>query len=170
MFLILNNMEDLGIFSEKVLIDKDTEGAINNEIANAYKLVNIDRSLSPRETVRSIREYVDVILDEGSLLDKNDSELRDLSVTLGALWGDRVCKEYGWSWLGLKEDFDEYPAFYVISPNNRYCIPAFGFIYNIINKKNEGLDGNNDNTILLLFNMLDGIETRDTEHPYTVLG
>lgn len=164
------NIEDLGIFSEKVQIDPETEDAINEEISKAYDLIKVDKSLSPSETVRRIREYIDTVLDEDAFFDKDDSFLRDFSVTLGALWGACVCKQYGWNWLGLKEEFDEDLAFYVVSPNNRYCIPPFGFIYRIVNKNNEGFDGKNDNTIVLLFNMLEGIEMRSTNLSYTVLG
>jgi hypothetical protein len=39
----------------------------------------------------------------------------------------------------------------------------------IVQGRNAGLDDENDNTILLLFNMLDGIEGQESAHKYQVL-
>jgi hypothetical protein len=36
-------------------------------------------------------------------------------------------------------------------------------------KNNIGLDGNNDNTVELLFNMMDGIEKQKPKDPYQVI-
>jgi hypothetical protein len=39
----------------------------------------------------------------------------------------------------------------------------------IVNSQNAGLDGENDNTVSLLFNMLDGIENQKSNRKYQVI-
>lgn len=162
-------MDDLGRFEEKIVVNDEIRDAIRKEISDAYDLIQIDRTLSPSETVKRIREYLDLILSSGELIQYDSDRLTNLAVTIGSLWGDAVCKEYKWTWLGLKENGDEYPAYYVVSPNNKCCIPPFGFIHKIISIENTGLDGNNDNTTMLLFNMLDGVEAQFSDKAYQLL-
>lgn len=45
-------------------------------------------------------------------------------------------------------------------------MPNLYFLNNILQGNNAGLDGNNDNTVLLLFNMLKDIEKQKPEHNY----
>jgi hypothetical protein len=42
-------------------------------------------------------------------------------------------------------------------------------LYKIVAGNNGGLDGGNDNTVALLFNMLEGIEEQNPTHKYQVL-
>lgn len=57
---------------------------------------------------------------------------------------------------------NKYKVFYMISlPMN--------YMQNILTNKNIGLDGNNDNTILLLFNMLNNIDDNPKDKKYMPL-
>jgi hypothetical protein len=50
----------------------------------------------------------------------------------------------------------------------RICNPLY-FLYKILSGNNAGLDGANDNTVLLLFNMLEGIESQKLAQKYQVI-
>ncbi len=164
-------MQDTGTFEEVFDINDDIRSAIQEEEAKAFDLLDgVDESLNPKEAVKKIREYVDSIFDDGSVLSYDEQTKKDLAITLGSAWGIAVCKTYGWKWMGLRRQDEEYAAYYVVSPNKKFCCPPFGFLFNILGGENFGLDGRNDNTIMLLFNMLDGIEANQSAPSnYTVL-
>ena len=91
------------------------------------------------------------------------------AVGLGCLYGDAVCKEHGWKWMAFGPD-DESAAFGVVSPEGNYCLAPMSFILKIMNGENIGPDGQNDNTVLLLFNMIDGIDERPGSQKMIPLG
>lgn len=163
-------MNDPGAFEEVFDINDDIKEAIQSEQTKAFELLNIDLSTEPKEIVEKIKEYVDSLYANGSISDYNEQTRKDLAITLGSAWGNAACKIYGWKWMGLRAEDEEYAAYYIVSPNHKFCCPPFSFILNILEGGNIGLDGRNDNTIMLLFNMLDGVETRqNASHNYMVL-
>lgn len=93
---------------------------------------------------------------------KNADELFD---SLGALLGQAVCDHYGWKWIKLGEPdycgndgFFTTPQFFaVVSPDESFCFIPIPLIVDIIFGNNIGLDGENENTILLLFNMIEKV-------------
>jgi len=79
-----------------------------------------------------------------------------------------VIKEYGWQWQYL--DFGQGGAgIYIVSPKTYYCCPPLYFLTKILLGNNAGLDGKNDNTVMLLFNMLDGIENQKPSSNYQTI-
>ena len=138
--------------------------ALNEKEHEAISLLGISEIDSPKEIVTKIRESVDKFLAQ----DKSEEDRREYALQLGALWGSMVVKQYHWVWRHL--DFgDEIQGIYLVSPGTLYCCPPLYFLNKILLGNNKGLDGNNDNTVMLLFNMLDGIETNIPEHKYQVV-
>jgi hypothetical protein len=79
-----------------------------------------------------------------------------------------VAKEYNWSWKSIDFGSDG-SGIYLVSPQEYYCCPPLYFMNKILLGNNKGLDGRNDNTVLLLFNMMDGIEKQKPLKNYQVL-
>ncbi|NDV93765.1 hypothetical protein D0T84_02375 [Dysgonomonas sp. 521] len=162
-------MTDTGTFIEVNDIDEEIRLAILEEESKALELLSINKNNNQKEIVKKIREYVDFLLS-GDINGYDEQKKKDISITLGSAWGMAVCETYGWKWQGLREEDEEYAAFFVVSPHGKFCCPPFGFIFNILNGANAGFDGKNDNTIMLLFNMLDNVEVNQSApHNYTVL-
>lgn len=79
-----------------------------------------------------------------------------------------VIKEYGWTWKYL--DFgDDSHGIYLVSPREYYCCPPLYFLTKILLSQNIGLDERNDNTVMLLFNMLEGIENQKPQSKFQVI-
>ena len=57
----------------------------------------------------------------------------------------------------------------IVSPKENYSIQPMNYMQKILTNKNIGLDGNNDNTILLLFNMLNNIDDNPKDKKYMPL-
>lgn len=140
-------------------VPQDLVEAILEETAAAREFMGVKESDSPKEIVTKIRKYVDEHF--GSEM------LEEQAIQLGCLWAEAVIKQYGWSWKYLGEG--EEMGVYIVSPNEYYSCPPLRFVVDIVNGENIGLDGKNDNTILLLFNMLDGVEHNIPQRKYTVL-
>ena len=60
-------------------------------------------------------------------------------------------------------DSPEKVIFGVISPGKNFCNAPMPYLLRILQGKNTGLDGKNDNTVLLLYNMLETIDLQPEE-------
>lgn len=146
------------VFKRVENIPQDLVDAIIEETAVAREFLAIKND-EPTEIVTKIKAYVDTHF--GSEI------LQEQAIQLGCLWAEAVIKKYGWSWKYLGED--DNMGVYIVSPNEYYSCPPLFFLTNIINGENIGLDGKNDNTILLLFNMFEGVERNIPSEKHTVL-
>jgi hypothetical protein len=144
-------------------LDKETVDALNEEEQKGIKLLNIAENESPKQVVERIMLFVDDILTKNY----EDEDLREFSFQLGTIWGKMVEKEYGWNWKDI--DFGEGANIFLLSPNEYFCCNPLYFLYKILSGNNAGLDGANDNTVLLLFNMLEGIESQKPAQKYQVI-
>ena len=139
---------------------------IDEAIADALELLGINGAddLPPQVMVTHISNYVDDKLGTSTL---PEVQMHENSLSLGALWGEMVVKAYGWQWQHL--DFGaEGQGIYVVAPNKAYCCHPLYFLNKIMMGKNTGLDGNNDNTVVLLFNMLKDVRNH-SDQLYQVL-
>jgi hypothetical protein len=145
-------------------LDNELIEALNEKEQEGIKLLNIEENETPKQTVKKIMEMVDDILSKSFSKD----ELQEYAFQLGTIWGKMVEKEYGWSWKDL--DFGgEVQGIYLVSPKSYYCCPPLYFLTKILNGNNKGFDGENDNTVLLSFNMMDGIEKQKPSKNYQVI-
>lgn len=145
-------------------VEKGVMDAIDEETAKALEILGVTGSESPKVIVQKMCDYVDKFL-KGK---HKAEEKNDTAVSLGAAWGSAVVREYGWKWMTLGEN-EEDNSYYVVSPKDYYCCPPIYFLNKIIQGKNKGLDGKNDNTVMLLFNMLDGMDKEKPAEKYNVL-
>lgn len=130
------------------------------------KIFNI-KGKNEKEIVTEINNIVDSILKTNSF-PKEYSSIDDVAVALGIYYGNAICNYYNWEWrmLGLSA---ESSVVSIVSPKKYYSIQPMNYMQKILTKKNIGLDGNNDNTILLLFNMLNNIDDNPKDKKYLPL-
>jgi len=145
-------------------VNEELTAALQEKQEEAIELLQVSETETPKEVVKKIREYADKLLKEVT----NEDELFEYALQLGSLWGSMVVKQYNWTWKHLDFGKDG-QGIYVVSPNAYYCCPPLYFLNKIMQSNNAGLDGKNDNTIMLLFNMIDGIENDKPAHKYQVI-
>ena len=136
-------------------LPQDIKLAIEKEIASTPKIFNI-KGKNGKEIATEINDIVDKIL-ETHTFPKGYSNIDDVAVALGIFWGYAVCNYYKWSWKMLG-DSAQASLVSIVSPEENYSIQPMNYMQRILTYKNIGLGGENDNTVLLLFNMLKNID------------
>ncbi|MEW7280371.1 hypothetical protein ABW636_17405 [Aquimarina sp. 2201CG1-2-11] len=145
-------------------LEIDLIEAIDAKEKECLELLAISENETPKEVVKIMRKYVDKLLSKSH----TEENLREFAIKLGALWGKMVVKQYDWKWKYI--DFgNDIEGIYLVSPKKFYCCPPLYFLTKILLKENRGFDGNNDNTIMLLFNMIDGIEIKKPKSNYQII-
>jgi hypothetical protein len=148
------------------------EASFMNELLKArhraYALVGASENDSPSKIVELIEIYVEKLLSAGKM-QTGDYEMESIAMSLAAAWGLSVCEEYNWEWKDLEVAGKIRKGYYILSPDHGYCCQPFYFIAKILRGENIGPDGNNDNTVQLLFNMIKTIADRHTAEKYTVI-
>lgn len=142
-------------------IPTDIMDEIQRLIKVSYEFLELPETTIPLEKVKAIYEFVEQCIG----LDLSDK----IIITLGCFWADAVIEQYGWSWKYLGDTEDDM-LIYIVSPKGYYSCNPISFIEKIIKGKNIGPNGSNDNTILLLFNMLENIEDTIPERKYWIIG
>lgn len=112
------------------------------------KLFNIV-SKNGKEIATEIYNIVNNILNTHNF-PKEYSGIDDVAVALGIYFGNAICNYYKWSWKMLGNSA-ETSAVSIVSPKENYSIQPMNYMQRI-------LTNSNDNTILLLFNMLNDID------------
>lgn len=120
-----------------------------------------------KEIATEINNIVDSILKTNSF-PKEYSSIEDVAVALVIYYGHAICDYYGWTWKMLGSSA-ETSAVSIVSPKENYSIQLMNYMQKILTNKNIGIDGNNDNTILLLFNMLNSIDENPKDKKYMPL-
>lgn len=137
---------------------------VQQEICHARKLLDIHKQDDPEQVATKIYQYVDMFLKNES----DDETVFNTSITLACAWADCVVKAYGWSWM-LVGQSKENSNVSIVSPRAYYSCPPLKFMNKILRRDNLGLDGENDNTVLLLFNMLKNIESSKPATLYSIV-
>lgn len=141
---------------------------IRSNSEEVQRLLGVSLEDDAPSCVNAIEEKVQELLD-GSKGVLEEKELICESIKLGSLFGEALCKAYGWWWKKVGQD-EEGSAYAVCSPQDLYCVFPFQVIQLILEGGNIGPDGTNDNTAMLLFNMLESIERSVPEKTLTPLG
>lgn len=120
---------------------------------------------SPAETIKTVGEFIDswqVERQNGNVVDDPET-ITDTALSLATLWGDAVCREFGWYWACL--EYEGQDLYAVVSPNRALaCFPL-----NDINTLLQ--DPESDNCAILSFNMIKAGKIPHSEpHQYLTLG
>ena len=138
-------------------LDAETMDEIQRSCTEAREAFEIGADVSGERLAAQINDAVDAILSQN--VDPDAPGLSGASVGLGCLYGEAICEGYGWSWKKFGPDAEN-TYIGVVSPEQNYCVIPMSYIWKILKGENIGLGGENDNTVLLLFNMLDGMDAR----------
>ncbi|MBQ3513121.1 MAG: hypothetical protein IJA32_04895 [Lachnospiraceae bacterium] len=148
-------------------LDEEFQQEIKDTYANAIKNFKIQNETDGRAIAKQVNEIVEQILESGKIPDAYEDK-DDAIVALGVLFGQALCIGYGWKWMGLGKDADHVTVS-VVSPKGYFCNAPLNYLYKIISGNNIGLDGENDNTVLLLYNMLAKMDEKPGDKMYIPL-
>ena len=146
-------------------IDNETWSELLETEQKCKELLKIAPSDVPENVVKKIDKFVDDLLEKNLIEDELDEYFLPLSI----LWGCMVVEKYKWRWQNLDFCDGNGDAIYIVSPKSYYCCPPFYFISNILRGSNIGPWGENDNTVMLLFNMLEKIEKKKPKSKFEVV-
>lgn len=139
-------------------IDGEAFSEIKRMAGEAVQIFHIVDLEDGRAIATQIRAIVDDILETGKF-PKEYEDIVDVAVGLGSVFGNALCIGYGWTWKDFGNS-EEHVIHGVVSPKGFYSNAPMEYMYKILSGNNIGLDGKNDNTVLLLYNMLENIDDR----------
>ena len=162
---LFKSKNDNNYFKYVEELPKNLNAAVENTIILAPKLLKI-KSKKGKSIAKEIYEIVNKILETDQLPD-GYSTIDDVAVDLGIYYGYAICEHYKWSWKAVKNIKNVDGIVSIVSPGENYSMQPMNYMLKILTKNNIGLNGENDNTILLLFNMLEDIDNKPTEKKFT---
>lgn len=145
-------------------LDFDVKEEIEQTSKTAIEIFKISNTENGQEMAQEIYNIVEKILSTGTFPSEYES-IDDVAVALGVLFGQALCIGYGWSWQEFGDSKEE-ATFGVVSPQKNFCNAPMNFLFRILSGENIGLDGQNDNTVLLLYNMLADIDKNPKSTKY----
>lgn len=145
-------------------IDEKMQGEIEKTVKHAIKTFHIKDITDGKSIVQQIYGIVEKILETHSF-PKEYNDIEDVAVELGTLYGHALCLAYGWKWMLLGKN-EEDASINVVSSDRQYSHMPLLFMYRILLEENIGIDGTNDNTVLLLFNMIKKIKDKKSSEEF----
>lgn len=141
-------------------LDDEVTSEINSEIAYARKLFWIPRSSEGKDLAARVCKAVDKVIRTGRY-PRQYEDIADVAVGLGCLYGHALVTGYGWKWKGVGSTAED-AVFSVVSPDENWVNPCMVYLQKI-------LDGENENTTLLLYNMIEKTMKQTPAHKLTFL-
>lgn len=133
----------------------------------AVQIFKISDSTDGKVIASETYHIVDDILETGKFPSEY-SNIEDVAVALGVLFGQALCCGYGWTWK-VFGDNEKNAMFGVVSPEENFCNTPMPYLLRILKGQNTGMNGKNDNTVLLLYNMLENIDQKPEQEKYVPL-
>ena len=130
-------------------------------IQKGRNIFQIPESVKGTELAETVYQITEDLLQGGVVPSVFDSEAQLFNV-LGSLLGEAICDAYHWTWMKAGEPIPDEQGFVetvlpldcVVSPDRMYSLETSHLIRDILTENNIGPGGENDNTVMLLFNML----------------
>lgn len=114
---------------------------IPQAIAAAQRAVSVDLACTPMaETVQKVQSTI----DENDKHAMADASL--LAAALGTLWGEVICREFGWEWAWVREGDIESAG--IVAPTRSHVVFPQPYFYNLLARRGRGP------TSLELYNMI----------------
>lgn len=147
-------------------IDEEILQEIMEQITKAIAVFNIPSASNGKELATILNKIVDEFLETRKLPEEYE-DVEDLAMGLGCFFGYILVKGYGWEWKGVGNS-PETATYCVVSPKGFWVNPCMKYMFKILTEQNIGIDGENDNTVLLLYNMLENADDRPSDKKYTI--
>ncbi len=151
-------------YSYSAEMPKNVKAEIDETFEKAVRVFKISRPENGEAIATQLLGIVDNILETGEFPEEYE-DMVDVAVALGVLFGQALCCGYGWTWK-VFGDSEDNTVFGVVSPEENFCNAPLLYLNKILSGQNIGLDGRNDNTVLLLYNMLKDIDERPQDVKY----
>lgn len=164
---ILKKKQNKNYFNYVGELPEDFETEVKRMISLTPKFFKI-KAKDEKSIAAEIYEIVDNILKTNKFPEEY-STIHDVAVALGIYYGQAICDYYNWTWKMLGKTNADEATVSIVSPNKNFSIQPMNYMLKILTNNNIGLDGKNDNTVLLLFNMLDNVDSKPAEKKYTPL-
>ncbi len=142
----------------------DVRAEIDRVFRMAVQIFQISDPTDGKTIAGETYRIVDDILRTGEFPSEY-SDMEDVAVALGVLFGQALCCGYGWTWK-VFGDHKSSAMFGVVSPEENFCNAPMPYLLRILKGQNIGMDGKNDNTVLLLYNMLEDIDRKPEQEKY----
>lgn len=151
-------------------VDEETKQQLLEAAQRAIMEFKIPETSDGRELAGHINRIVDEILEKGEVPSGYNGDRILVAVELGALYGFALGMGYGWKWKKIGTGPDQLRFDWGVgSDDDNYYNPCGFFLGKILLGQNYGLDGKNDNTVLLLYNMIGETIKETPEKKLTVL-
>lgn len=148
-------------------IDDEEKKDLSSRLYKGVDIFEIEDLNDGKKIAERVDCIVNEILNTGKYLDKFES-LEDVAIALGCLYGKALETGYGWSWKKIMENRKQ-AVYCVVSADENWMNPCIQYIYDILNRKNKGLDGENDITCMLLYNMIGDSLRFTPEKKFTIV-
>ena len=141
-------------------LDDEVTSEINSEIAYARKLFWIPKYSEGKDLAARVYKAVDKVIRTGRY-PRQYGDVADVAIGLECLYGHALVTGYGWKWKGVGSTAED-AVFCVVSPDENWVNPCMVYLQKI-------LDGENENTTLLFYNMIEKTMKQTPAHKLTFL-
>ncbi len=145
-------------------IGSDVLEEIHRTVRRTAAILGIDDLSDGARLAEAINAAVDKILQSDEL-PAEFADTQDAAVCLGVLFGHALCVGRQWKWKALGESAGN-ASFSVVSPKDNFSNAPMPYLLRILSGENLNIDGSNDNTVLLLYNMLEDIDRKPEKQKY----
>ena len=163
--------EEEAYFSYVDEVDQSTYDELLNAARSAISVFHIPQTDDGKEIASAINKIVDDILATGEFpREYYDNDINNVAVELGALYGFALNMGYGWRWKKVGKSADELTFSWGVGPeDDNWFTPCGVYLAKILTGKNINRDGENDNTVLLNYNMIPGTLKTTPARKLTIL-
>lgn len=145
-------------------VPEDVRREIGMSFRKGVQVFGISDPEDGAKMAEQIMNIVDEILETGELPEAYE-DIADVAVALGVMFGQALCCGHGWKWKVFGNS-PEQASFGVVSPEDNFCNAPMPYLLRILTGQNINSYGENDNTVLLLYNMLENIDKRPKKEKY----
>lgn len=149
--------EDQSFYNYNAELDLTIQKEIRDNYHYAIDIFGII-ALDIPKAVRKVHDIVEESIYM-SMIPKDYDDITDVAVGLGVLFGQFICDSYGWKWRAVGKNKENF-IISVVSPDDCFCIFPLNYMNRILSARSSQSDEKEDNTILLLYNMLETIKSK----------
>lgn len=148
--------EDEAYYGYVEEVSDETYQQLLSAARSAINVFGIPQTNDGRELAGHINRIVESILETGEYpKEYYENDITLVAVELGCLYGFALSMGYDWRWRMVGNSPDDITFSWAIgSTDDNWFCPCGIYLNKILTGQNYGIDGKNDNTVLLLYNMI----------------